>query len=346
MKNTAQKFGLFAVLACFLAFGCTKPGPSESPRPILRAYTHDSFISKSGLGAWLKPEFEKLCNCELKFLSVGDGGQIAARLELDKARGKRDTDIVVGIDELSWIQARPHFESWGEWEPKNYGELTSAAKVEKGFCPYDYGVFSLIAETGVFEKKVIELPKKLTDLTSGSYRKRLVLEDPRTSTPGLAFLLLTHEVLGPAADDFWKKLKGSLLAMMPGWDSAYGLFMKGEAALVWSYTSSQAYHRSENQTNYKAIVFEEGNPVQVEGAAMITGIASEQRRIAEQFFDFLLTPEVQSQVFTKQWMYAVIKNTPQPASYAGVPRPLKVIHLDKTRDEVQAALKRFAEVVQ
>lgn len=343
MKNTFQNALSVAPLLLFI-FGCVKPEPTAPVRPALRVYTYDSFLGKSGLGHWIRPEFEKLCNCDLRLLSVGDAGQISARLELDQARGKREADLVLGIDELAWVQSQNHFEPWGEWEPKNYSEITPSARVDKGFLPFDYGVYSLIAETGYFEKKQIPLPTKLSDLTQSHYRKKLVLEDPRTSAPGLAFLLLTHEVLGPQADDFWKKLRDQWLAILPGWDTAYGLFLKGDAALVWSYTTSQAYHRSENQNNYKALVFEEGNPVQIEGAAMLKGIPAESRKLAEQFFEFLLSPEVQAKVTTHQWMYAVIKNTPLPASFSGVPRANKVIHLKKTREEVQAALQRFARI--
>lgn len=130
--------------------------------------------------------------------------------------------------------------------------------------------------------------------------------------------------------------------MAPSWDSAYGLFVKGEAPLVWSYTTSQAYHRAQGETAYRAIVLEEGAPLQVEGAVMMKGIQGETRKLAESFLEFLISPAVQERVATAQWMYPSVKGTVLPASYSGISRPSKVIHLRKSREDVQAALVRFS----
>ena len=49
-------------------------------------------------------------------------------------------------------------------------------------------------------------------------------------------------VYGDKAPEAWAKLKDRVLTVTPGWSEAYGLFTKGEAPMVLSYTTSPAYH--------------------------------------------------------------------------------------------------------
>jgi len=94
--------------------------------------------------------------------------------------------------------------------------------------------------------------------------------DPRTSTPGLGLLAWTQAVYGDNWEDYWKRLAPSILAMTPGWDTGYGLFTKGEAPLVLSYSTSPAYHKAyENSERYRALVFEEGHPLEIEMAGVL-----------------------------------------------------------------------------
>src|SRR5206468_2130798 len=115
---------------------------------------------------------------------------------------------------------------------------------------------------------------RLTELSAPAWKRKLILEDPRTSTPGLDFVLYARAALGERAREFWRGLRGQWLTLAPGWDAAYGLFLKEEAPLVWSYTTSQAYHEEHGDAagenrRYSAILFEEGQPIQVEGAALV-----------------------------------------------------------------------------
>ena len=91
--------------------------------------------------------------------------------------------------------------------------------------------------------------------------------DPRTSTPGLGLVLWMKSVYGDGASEAWKKLSPRILTVTPGWSEAYGLFTKGEAEMVLSYTTSPAYHEiAEGSQRYKAAAFSEGHYMQVEVA--------------------------------------------------------------------------------
>ena len=71
---------------------------------------------------------------------------------------------------------------------------------------------------------------------------KIVIEDPRTSTPGLGLLVWMRGVYGDKAGEAWRKLAPKIVTVTQGWSEAYGLFLKGEADMVLSYTTSPAYH--------------------------------------------------------------------------------------------------------
>ena len=109
-----------------------------------------------------------------------------------------------------------------------------------------------------------------------------MLQDPRSSTPGLGFLLWMKSVYGDKAADAWKKLEPRILTVTPGWSEAYALFTKGEAPMVLSYTTSPAYHViAENSERYKAAPFAEGHYLQVEVAGLIEN--SPEKELAKKF---------------------------------------------------------------
>jgi len=200
----------------------------------------------------------------------------------------------------------------------------------------------------------------------------VVLEDPRTSTPGLAFLLYADAVGG---NGFWGKFRTQWLTLAPGWDGAYALFLKKQAPLVWSYTTSQAYHEEQEleelktqpahapardgvreagkeapkSSRYRALVFKEGNPVQVEGAALVKGAfegdSEPLRKIARDFLEFLLTPEVQSQIPLKNWMLPVIPGTKLPESFGRVPKPLKIVRTPTDAERIEKELLQWKKAI-
>lgn len=265
--------------------------------PQLIIYTYDSFLSPGGLGPTIFPLFEKKHQCHIRALSVGDAGSILTRLILDERRGKPTAQLAVGIDQNVWEEGRERFESWDRWLPQGYSQLKKDFQIGSGFLPYDYGIFALMADRQNFESL------SLQDLIQPKWKRNIILEDPRVSTPGLAFLLYTQAVLGSSVWLFWKELKKQWLTLTPGWDTAYGLFLKEEAPLVWSYTTSQAYHeehgdRPDSKRRYRAILFQEGQPYQVEGAALVKGnFKSEQEKeLAREFLEFLISPEVQAHI--------------------------------------------------
>ena len=172
------------------------PGVVASSVPELTVSTYRTFTSPSGLGPVLFPLFEKQCQCRVRVLSLDDGGAIVARLEMDRRRGKVSTQVVLGLDQYLWERAKPYLENEGEWVPQGYARIESGLKLAPGFLPYDYGVLSLIVDQKALEEKGLTIPRSLFDLLNVGWKRHLLLQDPRTSTPGLTFLLYTRAVLG------------------------------------------------------------------------------------------------------------------------------------------------------
>jgi len=317
-------------------------------------YTYDSFLAKDGLGAEIFPLFEKKCGCHVRAVAVGDGAQLLTRLQLDHERGKLEAQIVLGLDQQIWDRARPWTESWEKWQPLGYSRLSREFQIEKGFLPFDYSVFAFMADRQALREAGLSVPRSLRDLLKPEWKRNFIFEDPRTSTPGLAFVLYSKMIFSdsPSFDQFWKALKGRWLTIAPGWDQAYGLFLKKEAPLVWSYTTSQAYHEehgdSPDSPRYQAILFEEGQPLQIEGAALVKGVSAspEKLRLAQSFLEFLISTEVQTRVPLKNWMLPVVKNTSLPKSFAHLPIPKKIISIQKKSPESKEILSRWRAIIQ
>lgn len=300
----------------------------------LTVYTYESFISEWGPGPKVKEAFEKTCDCTVDFVGVADGVALLTRLKLEGAGTK--ADLVLGLDTNLVAEAK----QTGLFEP--HGIDVSAVKVPGGladdaFVPYDYGHFAVIYDTEAMKTP----PKSLKDLVEGDPKDKIVIEDPRTSTPGLGLLLWVKSVYGDEADEAWAKLKGRVLTVTPGWSEAYGLFTKGEAPMVLSYTTSPAYHMvAENSERYQAAAFSEGHYIQIEVAGLLKG--APQKDLARQFLSFMITPGFQDTIPTNNWMMpAAATSEPLPEAFGKLVSPEKTFLM--TPEEVATHRKAWID---
>ena len=187
------------------------------------------------------------------------------------------------------------------------------------FVPYDYAHFAVIYD----REKVTTPPTSLDQLVNGDANQKIVLQDPRTSTPGLGFMLWMKSVYGDKSKEAWDKLKNRVLTVTPGWSEAYGLFTKGEAPLVLSYTTSPAYHLiAESSDKYAAAAFSEGHYLQVEVAAAVK--SSAKLDLARKFLAFMAGPGFQDHIPTGNWMFPAGKTSkPLPEQFGRLVQPAK-----------------------
>ncbi len=284
----------------------------------LTIYTYESFTAEWGPGPKIKAAFEKTCDCDINWVALGDGVAVLNRLKLEGKDTK--ADVVLGLDTNITDEARA-LGLFGK-----HGVDVARAKVPGGwtdeeFLPFDYGHFAVIYDS----EKIPNPPKSLDELVNGDPAQKIILEDPRTSTPGLGFLLWMKTIYGDKADAAWKKLRPRILTTAPGWSEAYALFTKGEAPMVFSYVTSPAYHiEVEKVTKYKAAEFSEGHYLQIEVAGLIE--ASKEHALAQKFLDFMLTADFQNEIPTNNWMMpAGETSVALPAAFNDLVKPAKTL---------------------
>ncbi len=288
----------------------------------LTIYTYDSFVAEWGPAPKVIPKFEKKYNVKVQMISVGDAGHVLNRAILEKKNPR--ADIILGIDNNMLSKALDS----GILEPyvsKNLSLLPDELIFDKThhITPFDHGYFAIVYDT----KKISKPPVSFEDLLHPRFRNKLILEDPRTSSPGLGFLLWTIAVYKEDYLKYWERLRPNILTITEGWDTAYGLFTSGEAPMVLSYTTSPAYHvEYEDTTRYQAAIFKEGNYLQIEGMGILKG--SKNRMLAEKFIDFILTEDFQMEIPLTNWMFPVNPEVKTPDSFRYAPKPDKTLSLD------------------
>lgn len=289
-------------------------------KPVLTIYTYNSFTSEWGPGPVLEKAFETHCACDVAWVSLEDGAALLSRLKLEGKNTK--ADIVLGLDTNLTAETK----ATGLIAP--HGIDTARLKLpiewqDTDFVPYDWGYFAFVYDS----EKLKNPPKSLADLADGKDTPKILLEDPRTSTPGLGLVMWVRQVYGDKAAEAWAGIKPKILTVSKGWSEAYGLFTQGEAPLVLSYTTSPAYHQIVEKTDrYQALVFPEGNYMQVEVAARIEG--SPHADLAQSFLQFLISPEAQKVIPTTNYMYPVTDiGADLPPEFTKLPAPAKSLLL-------------------
>ena len=327
MQKRIFKFISFVSMSVAAAFlvGCTKVSSVKNSNEVV-VYAYDSFVGEWGPGIELKKRFEEKTGLTLTFVEGEDAVSLLSKAILEK--DNPNADILIGLDNNTAKKAIDA-DILQEYKPENAeklipSELEDALGGSWKITPYDYSHFAIIYNT---ESK-IPAPKSLEDLTDSKYQKSLILMDPRTSTPGLGFAAWTVAIFGDNYLDYWKALRPNILAVTPGWSSGWGMFEKGEAPLVISYTTSPAATVEYNgSTTYKALIFDEGHPMQVEGAAILKNAKNPDG--AKKFMDFFISNEAQSVLPLTQWMYPANKNVDLPESYKiGAATPAKTVSAD------------------
>jgi thiamine transport system substrate-binding protein len=261
----------------------------------LTIYTYESFTADWGPGPVVEEAFEDECGCDLRFVSVADGVALLNRIRLEGS-GTR-ADIVLGLDNNLLHEAK----STGLFAP--HGTDTSRIKIpgdfsDDVFVPYDYSYFAF-----VYDKEAMDIPPaSLAALVDADSDLKIVIQDPRTSTPGLGLLLWMKAVYGDESASAWEKLQDKVLTVTPGWSEAYGLFTNGEAPMVLSYTTSPAYHLiEEDSERYAAAAFSDGHYLQIEVAAQTARGA--ENHLARQFLEFMQGPGFQDVIAQTNWMF-------------------------------------------
>ncbi len=298
-----QRRFLFPVLLSLAGFALSPAAQAKAP-VTLRVLSHSSFdLPKEQLA-----QFEKDAGVKLQIVKAGDAGEMTNKLILTRARPI--ADVVYGIDNTLLPRALAAGVIQSYTGPAS--QRMSAATLDAGVVPVDYGFVALNIDKAWFAKSGLALPTSLDDLTKPAYAKLLVVQNPATSSPGMAFLQATVAGLGEEkAFEWWKALRANGVKVVKGWTEAYYTeFTRngGTRPIVVSYATSPAaevfYSKEKITESPTANLFLKGGVFrQVEGVALVKGGRPAAHEAAGQFIEFLRSAPVQQALQTTMWMY-------------------------------------------
>ncbi len=293
----------------------------SNEKPTLTIYTYDAFAVSWGPGPKIKEAFEKEHNCNVKFVGMSSSIGALRKIQLEGKNTK--ADILLGLD-TNIAQAANKTGLFAAHELDTSNLDLPVAYTDDYFIPYDYSYVAFVYDTN----KLKNPPTSFEALASMPEDFKIVIQDPRSSTPGLSLLLWVKEIYKEKAGEYWKKLAPHILTITKGWSEAYGLFLKGEVDMVLSYTTSPAYHIiDENRTNFKSADFKEGHYGQIEVAAMLK--SSRHKDLAKKFLRFLHSETFADIIPTANWAYPVVKTKQGlPKAFETLSQPSKMILLD------------------
>ncbi len=305
--NRTTIYILCAVLvsANLVCAGCTR---EENPAalPALTVMTHDSFkISENVVKG-----FEQAFTCKVTFLKAGDAGAALNQAVLSKKNPL--ADILYGVDNTFMGRALKE-DLFEPYRSPMLHDIPDSLKLDKSnrLLPVDFGDVCLNYDKAWFARKKIAPPSTLEDLTKPLYKGLLVVENPATSSPGLAFMLASIGHFGEEAYlDFWKKLKSNGVLVTGGWEDAYwGQFSaasKGTRPLVVSYASSPPaevhFSKEPLDESPSAAVVAPGTAFrQVEFVGIVSG--TKQPELARKWVDYMLNIPFQEDIPLQMFMF-------------------------------------------
>ena len=298
-----KRISSFVVLAAWwiAAIGSAQESPIE-----LKVMAHDSFsVSKPVMA-----EFEKQQGISVRFIKAGDAGAVLNQAILSKNNPM--ADVFFGVDNTCLSRALAS----GIFIPYTsplLDRIPDELKLdpEHRLLPVDFGDVCLNYDRNWFTRKGIAAPERLEDLIKPDFKNLTVVENPATSSPGLAFLLTTIGRFGETGYlDFWKKLRANDVLVVDGWKQAYwGNFTaasKGTRPIVVSYAGSPAaeVHFSKTpltESPTMAVTADDTCFRQIEFVGILAG--TRQMESARKLVDFMLDKPFQEDIPLQMFVF-------------------------------------------
>lgn len=326
----------FTRLALAVLTGLLAAAPAFAEEvPILRIYTYDGFAAEWGPGPGLKAGFEATCGgCIVEFIAADSSIGALRRVQLEGE--STEADLIVGLDTAIAGEAR----ATGLFADHGL-ELTGLTLpyewTDAQFVPFDYAHFAFVYDTDT----VATPPKSFEELIALPDDFKIVVQDPRSATPGLGLVLWIAAAYGDRAPEIWAGLKPHILTVTREWSESYNLFLEGEADMALSYTTSPAYHIvAEGDDTIRAAIFEEGHLAQTEVAGLLK--SSDKQELGRQFLAYLASVDAQKIIPTTNWMLPVVDlGADLDPAFGTLPQPTKTLVLSE--DDIAANSQRWID---
>lgn len=320
----------------------TVVGAQNTPQT-LTLVTHDSF----NLSESLLAQFEADTGVRVEILRAGDTGQVVNQSILSKDNPLGD--VLFGVDN-TFLSRALEADLFIPYESPLLADVPEAFLLDEEYrvTPVDYGDVCLNYDITYFQENDLPLPQSLSDLIKPLYRGLLVVQNPATSSPGLAFLLATIAQFGVEGDytylDFWSDLVANDVLIVDGWETAYfGYFTAasedGTYPLVVSYASSPPFTiDAETGLPTTGSIVADGTCFrQIEFIGILAG--TDNLEAAQQFVDFMLSVPVQEDIPLQMFVFPVNSEAELPEEFAEfaaipeVPARLDVTEIEANREE-------------
>lgn len=322
-----KRFTIVALLCCMLNFIFAISAQDDDS---LIVVTHDSFAVSEEVLA----NFEAETGIRVQLLAAGDAGQMLNQSILSKNNPLGD--VLFGVDN-TFLSRGLDNDIFVPYESPDLENISEELLLDEDFrvTPVDFGDVCLNYDIAYFEDNQLELPQSLEDLTQPPYKDLLVVENPATSSPGLAFMLATVAQFGTDGDytflDYWADLSENGVLVVDGWTEAYyGEFSApgredGTRPLVVSYASSPPVEflfsdPAPEEPVTGAIVADGMCFRQIEFVGILAG--TEKVKEAQAFVDFMVSKEFQEDMPLNMFVFPVLPDAELPelfVDYAEVP---------------------------
>lgn len=344
--NMLKRLLLLLLTVLLLATACTTAEPTT-----LRLMTHDSFdISEETLAA-----FTEETGITVEVFKAGDAGQVVNQAVL--AKDDPLADVLYGVDNTFLSRALEN-DIFVAYESAVAGDLRPDLRLdpENRVLPVDYGDVCLNYDKAWFAEQGLTPPQTLDDLVDPAYAGLTVVENPATSSPGLAFLLATVDTYGEEGYlDFWQALVDNDVQVASGWEEAYyGAFTAasdGDRPIVVSYASSPPaevfFAETELSEAPTGTVIGDGACFrQIEFVGILNGTGNEEA--AQKLVDFMLSPTFQEDIPLHMFVFPANDTAVLPevfATYAEIPANPATLAPDDIAANREAWISAWTDVV-
>ncbi|MBN1641650.1 MAG: thiamine ABC transporter substrate-binding protein [Anaerolineae bacterium] len=306
---------LLAVAASALLASPLAACAAAGKEPELVVLVHDSFdISSDVVEA-----FETQHKAKVTFLKSGDAGQVLNKAIL--SAGHPLGDLLYGVDN-TFLSRALEYDLFEAYSSPALSAIPRSLILDPThhLLPVDWGDVCLNYDVAWYERQGLEPPAALEDLIAPQYRGQVVVENPATSSPGLAFLLATVARFGEDGyRDYWRALRENEVRVESGWTAAYyGQFTaasEGDRPIVVSYATSPAAEVYNSEGKYQvpptgAVTSPGACFRQVEFVGILKG--SKQPALARAFVDWMLGVTFQEDIPLHMWVYPANQDAALP----------------------------------
>ena len=320
MNKKISKTVVLSAIAAMLLLSACQSGSAETAEPrTLTVLTHDSFaISEAVID-----QFEEENNVKVEFIFSGDTGSALNKIILTKDAPLGD--VFYGVDN-TFLSRALNEDIFEAYESSLLASIPDQFKLDdqNRVLPVDYGDVCINYDKAYFASNDLAVPQSLDDLLKPEYSGLLVVENPASSSPGLAFMLATIAQYGEYGYlDYWQQLKDNNVTVVSDWNTAYYTNFsastgKGPQPMAVSYATSPAVEvvfaaEPLDESPTASIVGENTCFRQIEFVGILKG--TENRDLAEKFVDFMLSVPFQEDIPMNMFVFPVNQEATLPEEF-------------------------------